>query len=119
MPHLFRRDLGVVVGAIPYGTGIRATTTPRSERTERGGRVAIPAGSGKIPGMVAVPCHHAKGARGEEAPVKKIIGWILLILLIFYIGTNPGPAADIAQSIGSGLAQAFRNIGVFFSNLVT
>jgi hypothetical protein len=88
-------------------------------RTERGGRVAIPAGSGKIPGMVAVPCHDAKGARGEEAPVKKIIGWILLILLIFYIGTNPGPAADIAQSIGSGLAQAFRNIGVFFSNLVT
>ena len=51
--------------------------------------------------------------------MKKVIGWILLILLIFYIGTNPGPAADIAQSIGSGVAQAFRNIGVFFSNLVT
>jgi hypothetical protein len=51
--------------------------------------------------------------------MKKVIGWILLILLIFYIGTNPGPAADIARSIGSGIAEAFRNIGVFFSDLVT
>jgi hypothetical protein len=68
--------------------------------------------------MFAVSCHDANGGRREH-PMKKIVGWILLILLIFYIGTNPGPAADIAQSIGSGLAQAFRNIGVFFSNLVT
>jgi hypothetical protein len=51
--------------------------------------------------------------------MKKVIGWILLILLIFYIGTNPGPAADIARNIGSGVAQAFHNIGVFFSNLVS
>jgi hypothetical protein len=51
--------------------------------------------------------------------MKKAIGWILLILFIFYIGTNPGPAADIARSIGSGVASAFRNIGVFFSNLVS
>lgn len=49
--------------------------------------------------------------------MKKAIGWILLILLIFYIGTNPGPAADIARSLGDGIAEAFRNIGVFFSNL--
>jgi hypothetical protein len=51
--------------------------------------------------------------------VKKIIGWIVLILIIFYIGTQPGPAADIAQGIGSGIAEIFRNIGVFFSNLAT
>ena len=51
--------------------------------------------------------------------MKKVIGWILLVLLIFYIGTNPGPAADIARSIGSGLAEAFRNIGIFFSDLVS
>jgi hypothetical protein len=49
--------------------------------------------------------------------VKKVIGWIVLILVIFYIGTNPGPAADIAQGIGSGIAEVFRNIGIFFSNL--
>ena len=51
--------------------------------------------------------------------MKKIIGWVVLILVIFYIGTNPGPAADIAQGVGSGIAQVFRNIGVFFSNLAS
>jgi len=49
--------------------------------------------------------------------MKKAIGWIVLALVIFYVGTNPGPAADIAQSVGSGIANVFRNIGVFFSNL--
>jgi hypothetical protein len=53
------------------------------------------------------------------APMKKIIGWFMLILVIFYISTNPGPAADIARGIGSGIANVFRNIGVFFSNLAT
>ena len=50
--------------------------------------------------------------------MKKVIGWIVLILIIFYIGTNPGPAADIARGIGSFIAAAFRNIGVFFSHLI-
>ncbi|HEV7961528.1 MAG TPA: hypothetical protein VGP57_03215 [Actinoplanes sp.] len=49
--------------------------------------------------------------------MKKAIGWIALILLIYYIGTQPGPAADIAKGIGSGIANVFRNVGVFFSNL--
>jgi hypothetical protein len=49
--------------------------------------------------------------------MKKALGWILLILLIFYIGTNPGPAADIARSLGDGIAEVFRNIGVFLRNL--
>ena len=51
--------------------------------------------------------------------MKKVLGWVVLILLIFYVGTNPGPAADIAQSIGSGIANVFRNIGVFFSELAS
>ena len=51
--------------------------------------------------------------------MKKAVGWILLILLIFYIGTNPGPAADIARSIGDGISEAFTNIGVFLRNLAT
>jgi hypothetical protein len=49
--------------------------------------------------------------------VKKVIGWILLILLVFYIGTQPGPASDIAKGIGTGIGQMFHNIGVFFANL--
>jgi hypothetical protein len=51
--------------------------------------------------------------------MRKIVGWIVLILVIFYIGTNPGPAADIARGIGHGIGQAFDNIGVFLRNLAT
>ena len=51
--------------------------------------------------------------------MKKAVGWIVLILVIYYIGTNPGPAADIADGIGDGIAEVFRNIGVFFSDLTT
>ena len=49
--------------------------------------------------------------------MKKALGWIALALLIFYIGTNPGPAADIAKSLGDGVAEVFRNIGIFFSEM--
>lgn len=49
--------------------------------------------------------------------MKKAVGWIVLILVIYYIGTQPGPAADIAQGIGDGVAEVFRNIGDFFVNL--
>ena len=51
--------------------------------------------------------------------MKKALGWFLLILLIFYIGTNPGPAAEAAQSLGDGVANAFRGIGTFFHDLAT
>ncbi|MEU8818512.1 hypothetical protein [Actinoplanes sp. NPDC048796] len=51
--------------------------------------------------------------------MKKALGWIVLILVIFYIGTNPGPAADIAQGIGDGIAEVFRNVGVFVRELAT
>ncbi|MFI5934423.1 hypothetical protein [Actinoplanes sp. NPDC051494] len=49
--------------------------------------------------------------------MKKVLGWVLLALVVFYIGTNPGPAADIARGIGDGVVDMFRNIGVFFSEL--
>jgi hypothetical protein len=52
-------------------------------------------------------------------PVKKALGWILLVLIIFYIGTNPAEAADIAQSLGDGVTEVFTNIGVFFRNLAS
>jgi hypothetical protein len=51
--------------------------------------------------------------------MKKVLGWGLVILLIFYIGTNPGPASDIAQGIGSGIRTVFSNIGTFFSELAS
>ncbi len=49
--------------------------------------------------------------------MKKVVGWIVLALVVFYIGTNPGPAADIARGLGDGVAEVFRNVGTFFSEL--
>lgn len=51
--------------------------------------------------------------------MKKALGWIVLILVIFYIGTNPGDAAQIARGLGDGIAEVFRNVGVFFRELAT
>ena len=51
--------------------------------------------------------------------MKKAVGWIVLVLVIFYIGTNPGPAADIARGLGDGFAKAFDGVGVFLKNLST
>ena len=51
--------------------------------------------------------------------MKKVLGWAVVILIIFYIGTNPGPAADIAEGVGDGIAEVFRNIGIFFSELAS
>jgi hypothetical protein len=49
--------------------------------------------------------------------MKKAVGWIVLALIVFYVGTNPGPAADLARGIGAGVAEVFRNVGTFFSDL--
>ena len=51
--------------------------------------------------------------------MKKVLGWVVLVLLIFYIGTNPGPAADLARGIGDGVGDVFANIGTFFSELAS
>ena len=49
--------------------------------------------------------------------MKKVLGWILVFLLVFWIGTNPTPAADVARGLGAGVAEIFGNIGTFFSEL--
>lgn len=49
--------------------------------------------------------------------MKKVLGWILLFLLVFWIGTSPGPAAEVARGLGDGVAEIFRNIGTFFTEL--
>ncbi len=45
--------------------------------------------------------------------MKKVLGWAVVIMLIFYVGTNPGPAAELAGNVGGGLATVFTNVGDF------
>lgn len=49
--------------------------------------------------------------------MKKVLGWILVFLLVFWIGTNPGPAAETTRGLGDGVASIFGNIGTFFVEL--
>ena len=57
--------------------------------------------------------------REEEVMIKKVLPWLGLAFLIFYIKSDPSGAADVAKSIGGFIADVFRGIGTFFSNLVT
>ncbi len=46
---------------------------------------------------------------------KKILGWLLLAFLLFFILRNPSGAAATATHIGSGLASAATSLGQFFT----
>jgi hypothetical protein len=61
----------------------------------------------------------ARPGRRKETVMKKAIGWVLVALVVFYIGTQPGPAADIAKGMGDVIGQIFRNVGTFFRQLFT
>jgi hypothetical protein len=50
--------------------------------------------------------------------IKLILTWLAFGFIVYAIVTNPERAADIVQSIGSIIADGFRNIGRFFEALV-
>jgi len=49
--------------------------------------------------------------------MKKVLGWIALFFLIFFIGYNPNAAADVFGSLGDTIGDIFRGFGTFFGNL--
>ena len=50
--------------------------------------------------------------------VNRIVGFIVLALIIFYIITQPRSAAHTAQSLGYILREAAESVTVFFRELV-
>ena len=50
---------------------------------------------------------------------KKVLGWGLLALLIFFVVTNPTGAANTVKAIGGWLATIAAGIGDFFARLVS
>ncbi len=50
--------------------------------------------------------------------VKKVLTWGGVAFLIFFIAYRPGPAAEVARSIGSGLADLANGFVEFFTSLV-
>ena len=50
--------------------------------------------------------------------LKRIVGFLVLALLIFFIITQPESAADSVQNIGATLRDAAKSITTFFTELV-
>ena len=49
--------------------------------------------------------------------VRKLLGLLALILVVFFIITQPASAATTVQNIGNTLAEAGNAIITFFTNL--
>lgn len=50
--------------------------------------------------------------------IRKIVGVLAIALLIFFVVTQPGSAADTVQNIGSILYNAASSVVTFFTELV-
>ena len=50
--------------------------------------------------------------------LRKIVGFLVLALVIFFIITQPETAADSVQTIGATLRDAANSITTFFTELV-
>ena len=51
--------------------------------------------------------------------VKKIVGWVIVVLLILYVVRNPAGAAATVKNIGAWIGQLAAGIGDFFTRLVS
>lgn len=50
--------------------------------------------------------------------VKKLLTWLGIAFLIFFIAFRPNSAADVFKSLGGGLMDIASGFGDFFSSLV-
>jgi lauroyl/myristoyl acyltransferase len=54
----------------------------------------------------------------KAAMIKKVLTWLGIAFLIFFIAFNPNSAADVFSSLGGTIADIARGFGTFFTNLV-
>ena len=50
--------------------------------------------------------------------IKKVLTWLGIAFLIFFIAFNPNSAADVFSSLGGTIADIARGFGTFFTKLV-
>ncbi len=48
---------------------------------------------------------------------KKVVGWLVVIFVVFFIVTQPSQAANIAHDLWNGIINIFHGIGDFISSL--
>jgi hypothetical protein len=58
------------------------------------------------------------GLSGEaQMTTKKVVGWLVVIFVVFFIVTQPSQAANIAHDLWNGIINIFHGIGDFISSL--
>jgi hypothetical protein len=50
-------------------------------------------------------------------PVKKIVGWLLVVFVVFYLLTDPNGAAKFLSSVIHDLKSAGTSLSTFVSHL--
>jgi hypothetical protein len=50
--------------------------------------------------------------------VKKVLTWLFIGFLVFFVAFRPAAAADMAKTLGGGMLDIAQGFGDFFSNLV-
>lgn len=50
-------------------------------------------------------------------PIKKIVGWLLVVFVVWYLLTNPDGAAHFGQHLLNGLRSAGDSLAKFVSSL--
>jgi hypothetical protein len=50
--------------------------------------------------------------------IKKVLTWLGIAFLIFFIAFNPKSAADVFQSLGGTISDIAQGFGIFFTKLV-
>jgi hypothetical protein len=50
-------------------------------------------------------------------PAKKIVGWVIVVFLVWYLLTNPDGAATFGSHLINGLKSAGNSLSKFVSHL--
>jgi len=69
-------------------------------------------------GRIRVAAGRPLERRRPKVTIKKIVAWIVLLFIIFFILTQPATAASLLRSVGNGIADAVSALASFFQSLV-
>jgi hypothetical protein len=48
---------------------------------------------------------------------KKVLGWVAVIFLVFWLVTNPAGTANAVRGVGGALVTFFQSVAAFFGSL--
>ena len=71
-----------------------------------------------FPGRADVLRLPTPSERGDGVNLKKVITWLLVAFVVFYVIQAPEKSADIVKSAGETLGNAASSLGDFVSSLV-